>query len=203
MQKRLSSLLAAEIISLLTYSFPGSAAADPASSDPMTLLAPYNQRWQREVLAEPKAVNLPNGVRAQTVVLRQTKWEPKNVPQQAGFQMEKRLMQLPEAERLKQMNRIDDHTQLWWVSLADFPSAGAPLKTQLRPEPLTNEYHRELAFLGKGHGLAWFGHMPIYEWIFLQQELHLDSGDDPLAGAARGLAIEDRVWRPQTAPKVS
>ncbi len=160
-------------------------------------LAPVPRITGKELFSGPKAVRLAGGATAQTVVLRETLWTLRNMPQSAAAssKLETEARQLPEAKRRELMDRTDDHIQLWLVSLAEHPRADAAWKPQLTPEPLTNQYHRELAFLGEGRGYAWFGWMPIFEWIRLQAELHLEQGDDPLAGAARGLAIEDRSSR--------
>jgi hypothetical protein len=193
MQKCLPVKFALGVALLLNHSAFGGVAEDKTSSDPLTTLAPINQRGNKVALAPPKLVTLRGGIQVHTLVLLQTRWEPKSMPQSAiaSAERERKLMHLPEAERLKEMNRIDNYTQLWWIRLADFPSAGGEVKELLRPEPLSHEAHCELAFLGKSDGFAWFGHMPMYEWISLQRELHLQGGDDPLEGAARGLAIED------------
>ncbi len=164
------------------------------AAEPLELMAPFNQRMHKEVFEGPKPVLLPGGMKAETVVLRETRWELKNMPQGAelGSRWERDAMKLPEADRLKIMNRTDNHTQMWFVRLADHPEAGAGLKSVLPPNSQGNEYHCEVAFLGKASGCAWFGFMPIYEWILLQRELGFREGDDPLPAAARGLSIEDR-----------
>jgi len=100
-------------------------------------------------------------------------------------------MKLPDPERLKQMNRYDDYSQLWFVSLAQRPRPAAGLRQALRPESLPHRCHRELAFLGEAEGYACYGYIPIFEWIFLQRRLTLLGGDDALEAAARGLSVDD------------
>ena len=157
-------------------------------------LAPVPQLTGKAWFSGPDPVALAGGGTAQTVVFRQTRWELKDLPQSAAMssQKEAEAMRLSEEQRRELMNRTDDHIQLWLVSLAEHPQADATWTRQLKPTPLPSQYHRERAFLGKDRGYAWFGWMPIYEWIRLQTELHLTAGDDPLAGAARGLAVEDQ-----------
>lgn len=158
------------------------------------LLQTVTEKTHQEILEGPKHIVLPNGVTTEVVVLREVRWELKNVPQgvTASMQMEHNTLLLSEEERLKVMNRIANHTQMWFVRLADSPSVGAELKSVFQPKNLPHEAYRELAFLGKADGYAWFGYQPIYQWIYLQKQLGLKHGDDPLAAAVRGLAIEDR-----------
>ena len=181
------------------FFFPGAAALILACSAVLAsgalpeALAPVPQITGMDLLSGPDAVTLASGAKAQTVVFRKTQWSLKNMPQSADLSMklEREASQLPEEKRLELMNRTDDHIQLWLVNLKENPGADAAWKPAFKAGPLAHQYHRELAFLGKGQGYAWFGWMPIYDWIHLQSQLHLEDGDAPLAGAARGLAIED------------
>ena len=56
-----------------------------------------------------------HGRPARSAILWQTTWQLKAVPQAAdlSMRMEADAMKLPEAERLKSMNRFDDHIQVW------------------------------------------------------------------------------------------
>ena len=130
---------------------------------------------------------------AGTVVFRQTTWQLKDVPQSAmlSSHMERQAMALSEAERLKAMDRFDDYTQLWCVSLNRYSRADASWKRLLRPVQQPNRYYRELAFLGTGRGQAWYAFMPIYHWTQLQADLGLADGEDPLAAAVRGVVVDD------------
>jgi hypothetical protein len=173
-----------------SFGAAGGAGSTPELAAP---LAPVPRITGKEIISGPKATILPGGVTVQTLILRQTRWALKDLPQSAELssKMEVEAMRLPEEKRRELMNRTDDHIQLWLVSLVGPAEVNAAWKPQFRPQPLSNQYHRELAFLGTGSGYAWFGWMPIYEWIHLQTELRLEHGDDPLAGAARGLGVED------------
>ena len=189
MQRRASFLL----LSWLLFASVLAAAADgPADTNPPGLLAPFNARMRKTVLVDFKPLTLTSGVPVQTAVFRQTEWDLKEYPQSAtlGMKMEQEALALPESRRIEVMNRFDDDTQVWVASLKD-ARANARFKVQLMPAAAAHRYHREVAFLGRGHGWAWFGYMPIYEWILLQRELNLEGGDDPLGAAARGLAVED------------
>ena len=147
----------------------------------------------QEMVQDPRQLNLPDGTRAVTCVFRHTTWELKNPPQSmvAGSDLEAQALAKSVAERLKVMNRYQDHMQLWLVPLKTVPKANGDLKRFLKPEPLTHRYHREVAWLGQGHGYAWYGYMPIYHWTYLRKEMGLQGGEDTLAAAARGLAVED------------
>ena len=191
--KRYLTKTALLVTVFLLASLPGLCAPAPANSF-LDIVSPLARQWQMELAAAPKTVLLPGGFKAETVVLRQVRWELKSLPQSVALsqQMDQEARRLPEAERLKSMNRIADHLQLWAVSLANHPQAGAALKDLLLLTPEPHEYYRELAFLGRGQGRAWYAFMPIYEWVPLQKQWRLESGDDPLAAAARGLDVVDR-----------
>ena len=105
--------------------------------------------------------------------------------------MMQEAMKLPEAERLQSMDRFDDYSHFWAVSLARFPAAGPELKDSLTPPSSSSRWHRELAYLGQGAGYAWYAYAPIYEWIEVQRKLKLAGGDGAPAAAFRGLTIED------------
>ena len=156
-------------------------------------LAPLPRITGMDLLSGPDPVTLASGAKVQTVVFRKTQWSLKNLPQSAEVsqKLEAEASQLPEEKRLELMNRTDDHIQLWLVNLKENPGADAAWKPGFKAGPLSHRYHRELAFVGKGQGYAWFGWMPIHDWTRLQSQLRLVDGDAPLAGAARGLAIED------------
>jgi hypothetical protein len=148
----------------------------------------------REILVGPQVVNLAPRVMAHTVVFRHTRWELKSMPQSATMssQMERDAMELPPEERLKVMNRIDDHVQFWVVELKQSPRMIGGIKALLKPLALPHESYRELVCLGQDGSLVWYGYLPIYEWVVLQEKLGLREGDDPLAAAIRGLGVEDR-----------
>lgn len=150
----------------------------------------------RQVIArEPTPLVLANGTQAATAVLLHTTWQLKHVPQSSELSrgLAADALRLPEEERLKLMNRFDDYTQLWWVPLNSARVPGNPTKELLEPAySLTHRYHRELVWLGEAEGFSWYAYMPIYEWIQLRKSIELKHGDDVLAGATRGLGIEDQ-----------
>ena len=123
----------------------------------------------QEVFDGPKLVVLSGDVKAEKVVFRQAQWEINAGQRFIGMHT----------------NGIYDNTQMWFVRLKDYQNADERLKSALHADSLTNKYHCELAFLGKARGCAWFGYMPIYEWVHLQKELGLQNGEDPLGAAAR------------------
>lgn len=191
--KRASVLWLATMAAVLS-GFLGAAASPGQAPNFSQALSSVTRLTGKEILSGPKPVSLPGGGRAVTVVLRQTLWELKDMPQsvELSARLNREAMRLPEQKRLERMNRTDDHCQLWWVGLTDFPKADATWKPRFTPEQLPNVYHRELIFLGKGSGYAWYAWMPLHEWVPLQTELRLADGDDPLAAAARGLSVRDR-----------
>jgi hypothetical protein len=144
-------------------------------------------------LGEPTETVLPGGTRALTVVFVEERWELKALPQSGELAAKwfQDAMRLPEAERLKHMDHIVDHVQVWAVPLAPGAKAGAALKAVLPPSPLPHEFHREPAFLGNGRGHAWYMYAPIYAWIYANDKLQLSDGDDPLAAAVRGTTVDD------------
>lgn len=145
-------------------------------------------------MVEPSVeVKLAGGVPARTVLLRRTQWALKDLPQSADLsrRLTRLAMALPESERLAKMDRFDDFSQIWLVAQDAHPTAGEALKESLPPCEKPSRYHREVAFLGRGAGFAWYGHMPIYDWTRVQKELSLANGDDPLAAAVRGVSVSD------------
>ncbi len=190
---RSTSFLIETAAMILACSEVLASGGDPVSALPEAL-APATRITGMDLFSGPDPVTLDSGATVQTVVFRKIQWSLKNMPQSAALSMklEREASQLPEEKRLELMNRTDDHIQLWLVNLKENPGADAAWKPGLKAGPMSHQYHRELAFLGKGQGYAWFGWMPIYDWIHLQSQLHLVDGDAPLAGAARGLAIEDQ-----------
>lgn len=145
-----------------------------------------------EVLAPWADVTLARGVRARTVVVRQSRWESKGQTQRATFLPPADKGKLSEAELRKQFNRIANHIQVWVVSLAEHPTAGDALKKALPPNEQAHEHHREMALLGRGHGHAWYMHAPVYAWVHARERLKLSGGDDPLEAAVRGMSVEDK-----------
>lgn len=145
-------------------------------------------------LGEPAETVLPGGARALTVVFAEERWELKSVPQsgELSHKMFQDAMRLPEAERLKRMDHIVSHIQVWAVPLGPGAKAGADLKAVLPPNPLAHEHYREPAFLGNGHGYAWYMYAPIFTWIYANDKLQLSDGDDPLAAAVRGTTVDDK-----------
>jgi hypothetical protein len=153
----------------------------------------FAARYQEYSFLRGEPGDLADHTKAGTMVFRRTRWELKEWPQscETSSIMERDAMRLPEAERLKVMDRIDNHCQIWTVDLKRFPGAVA-VKTLLKPTDLPHETFRELAYLGHDGSLAWYAYMPIYEWVMLQKKLEFKDGDDPLAAAIRGLQVEDR-----------
>jgi hypothetical protein len=170
---------------------PAAEAQSKASGDPLALLAPL---VRGKPLGRFEEMTLAGGVKTQSIVFRETLWELKDEPQSvdASGRMEREAMKLPEAERLELMNRIDDHIQIWIVPLKGEPKVGANLKAALPPNPQPHEHFREMAYLGQGHGYAWYMYAPIYARTFVQEKLGLQGGEDPLAAAVRGTTVEDR-----------
>lgn len=145
-------------------------------------------------IAEPAhAVRLADGTMAETVIFRRTEWELKSMPQSVALssQMDREARALPEKERLERMDRFDDYTQLWSVFLKDSPEADERLKILPPPNPKSHRYYRERAFLGTGKGRAWYTHMPVYDWIYLQKQLGFKGGEDPLAAAEKAVTVDD------------
>jgi len=149
--------------------------------------------WRQQVSA-PGEVIVSGRISAKHVLFCQTEWELKVSGQSVDVTVrwKQEQMQLPEGQRLKVMNRFDDYTEMWFVRLADHPNVGATLKPAIHPGARTNQYHREMAYLGNAQGYACYGFMPIYEWVGAQRTLSCQGGDDPLAAAVRGLGVEDR-----------
>lgn len=162
-------------------------ADDPLSS----MVATVTNRWRLQA-APPTEAPLAGDVTAKHVLFCQTRWESKVADQVINFLREQEQMRLPEAERLKVMNRLDDFSEMWFVRVADHPNAGPALKAAIHPGSQTNQYYRELAHLGSVQGYACYAFMPIYEWAGIQRLLNCQGGDDPLAAAVRGLSVDDR-----------
>jgi hypothetical protein len=151
----------------------------------------------RGELVSQQTVQLDNQVEATTYLYKQSEWILKSIPQSAMLsqQMDREARQLPESERLKTMDKFEDYTQIWIVSLHKYPQATAELKRFLQPLDKPNRFHRELAYLGHNQTEAWYAYMPIYEWTSLQKEAGLTDGDDRLAAAVRGLTLDDQGSR--------
>jgi hypothetical protein len=129
-----------------------------------------------------------NGKPAHSAVLRRTSWQLKGVSQIKDLDWEKKFadaMKLSEAERLKRMNRDDDHIELWAVAKALSNDKGG-----LVPADVSHRYHRELFYLGEYKGFAWYGFMTIYDFVEVEQKLAL-KGEDILSTLIRGATIED------------
>ena len=131
-----------------------------------------------------------DGLKAKTVLFRREQWRPKHPSQRAAADRERiaEWMALPEHERLKHMDHIQDDLQIWAV-----PSGAPPSETKARLVPAdgANTAVRELAYLGAAQGMTWFSHAPIADWIAIQEALGLTGGDDPVAAAIRGLGVKD------------
>jgi len=152
---------------------------------------PPDTSMRKVTLVKPwTEVDVGEGIRAQTVLIVQTWWERKDEAQ-AMTSQEKAPHQLSAEERGRLFNRREDFAQVWVLPLSAYPGAGPVIKAQLPACERPNRHHREIAFLGHGHGCAWYLHGPIYEWIALRDRLQLTGGDDPIAGAIRGLTITD------------
>jgi beta-lactamase regulating signal transducer with metallopeptidase domain len=139
-------------------------------------------------------VALPGGLKAHSVILRTTDWEPKSnrMIQQPGITISAAAAEafISDEERAKTMNRIDDHVQVWLVPAS--ADAAADLKAALKPTDLPHRQYRELVFMGSGRGYKWYAYAPIYSWVYAQKKLTLDGGDDPVEATFRGLSIEDK-----------
>jgi hypothetical protein len=137
-----------------------------------------------------------NGHTVCSAVLTHTEWRLKSIPQSCDTEtrMTAAAMRLPEPERLKTMNRIDDHIQIWGVVQ---PAGAEPdIKRMLVPTDLPHQQHRDLFCLGQDQGLTWYGFMPIYEFAFLEKTLSLN-GEDLLLPLIRGVGIEDQGSKTQ------
>jgi hypothetical protein len=131
-----------------------------------------------------------NGRPANSAILCWTTWELESLQQ--GVDDSRRMaaaaMKLPEAERLKSMNRFDDHIQIWGVEL---PAKAEPYdKAGLVAAAEPHRQHRELFYLGRDKNFAWYGFMPIYDFADLERRLSL-KGEDVLPALVRGMAVED------------
>jgi len=148
---------------------------------------------------EPAETVFSNGTRALTVVFTTERWALKGQFVHQSSEMSAKetqeAMRLPETERLNRMDHIVSHIQVWAVPLEPGVRAGADLKAALPPNPLPHEDYQEPAFLGNGHGYAWYMYAPIYRWMDVQRRLRLSDGDDPLAAAARGMTVIDKKMR--------
>lgn len=181
------------LVSLLP-AFPPVVQSAAPEQNLMPQIAAITNLIRQPVAGTPEKLTLGNQLRGWTILFQYTAWELKSLPQSAtlGHQMAQEAMALPEAERLAHMNRFDDFIQIWLFPLNQHPEPDVRLKESLVPAVRPHRYHRELAFLGKGDGYAWFGYMPIYDWTDLQQRLHLEGGDDALLAQVRGLSIADQ-----------
>jgi formylglycine-generating enzyme required for sulfatase activity len=178
------------------------ATAKAAAAAPEGMPALLKDLAWGEPVGPMTEVALPGGVKAFTIILRQTSWELKHVPQSGDLSSKwvAEGMALPEAERLKMMDRIDDHVQVWLVPppaqgltpRAAETDRAADLKAALKPTDLPNRQFRELATMGSGRGYYWYAYAPIYSWVRAQKQLKLEGGDDPVAASVRGMGIEDR-----------
>ena len=197
--RRSAALAALAVLCVASLTSPRTVAevAKPAPTDDdlrsaAAALAALRTLSLGEPLGEVAPTTLTDGTRALTIVFRNTKWsfrgESQFLEESAARQMA--AMKLPEVERLKVMTRTEDHVQVWLVSQAAYPAA-ASRKAHIPATALPNRYHRETAFLGTGSGFAWYMHAPIFTWMYVQKEIGLKGGDDPLAGALRGLEIDD------------
>jgi len=139
-------------------------------------------------------VTLEGGVKAVTQVFQETRWKLRSGSQSEKHvsRMIRHAMALPEAERLKMMNKIENHVQVWLVPLQDPPWVPSNLKKGLPPCEKSHEFHREMAFVGERDGFAWFAYAPIPRWIQMQKKLGLKDGDDHLEAAICGTTVEDR-----------
>ena len=150
-------------------------------------------------LVEPAETVFPDGTRALSVVFTTERWALKPQFEHQSREMSvkefQEAMRLPEAERLNRVDHIVGHTQVWAVPLEPGVKAGADLKAALPPNPLPHEDYQEPAFLGNGHGYAWYMYAPIYRWMDVQKRLRLSDGDDPLVAAARGMTVIDKKMR--------
>ena len=146
-------------------------------------------------MGELTELELPNGIKAQTIVFCDLRWEVKNVPARGlpgGRQRSIEFaMALPEKERLERLRKIENNVQVWMIPLAQHPNVSAELKEILPPNQQPHNSYRELAFAGKGMEYAWYLHAPIGVWAKLQREFKLEGGDDPLEAAFRGMMMID------------
>jgi hypothetical protein len=126
-------------------------------------------------------IKLPNGIKALTVVFRETRRSVGLVSQQAMN------------ESPNNMKQIENNIQIWLISLADYPRTDGHIKNIIPPSKYPSEEEREMAFVGKGHGFAWFVFAPITKWIYMPKLLKLQGGDNPVDAALRGFATI-RAW---------
>ncbi|MGD0090339.1 MAG: hypothetical protein ABSE73_10510 [Planctomycetota bacterium] len=181
---------------LLTLCCASAADRTPPSKELLDQLgAAVKQRCaggNMELLSGPTAVILPGAPAAWTVLFRSTSWYLKDLPQSKDLSVKLRLeaMQLPEDERLKIMDRFDDHVQFWLIPTD--AQTGAALKDKLAFTEQPHQQHREIVCLGESQGFTFYACAPIYEWIGIQAKLALKNGDDPIQGAIRGLGVKDK-----------
>ena len=152
--KRMTRFLPRTATLILACSVVLASGGGPVSPLPEAL-APLPRITGMDLLSGPDPVTLASGAKVQTVVFRKTQWSLKNLPQSAEVsqKLEAEASQLPEEKRLELMNRTDDHIHLWLVNLKENPGADAAWKPGLKAGPMSHQYHRELAFLGKGQGI--------------------------------------------------
>src|SRR5947209_1146729 len=81
-------------------------------SEPVRQVVGVVSNGLRAVITQPiKSIRLADGIFAKTIVFRHTEWQLKNMPQSAllSSKMESEALALPEGERLKIMDRLDDY----------------------------------------------------------------------------------------------
>jgi hypothetical protein len=141
-------------------------------------------RYELQSVDEVKLAGLP----ARKATLARTTWELKSVPQSAdlGRRLLNDVLKLPESERLKHMNRFDEYIEIW----AAPESAGDSLRSRLKASEKPQRWYRELFYLGKDRGYAWYGDMTIYDFVNVEKALAL-VGDDLIAAEIRGCAVDD------------
>jgi hypothetical protein len=195
---RIAGSLSNKTCHLAALILAGVVVSAANSGEPSTVW--HEEGFKQEVEKIAQALNYKDGLRIHRIMLNsrpvssailwRTTWRLRSYPQSRDLstQMESAAMKLPEADRLKSMNRFDDHIQVWGV--AQPAKAGPDGKAGLIPADVPHRQHRELFYLGGDKNFAWYGLMPIYDFVFLEQKLLL-KGEDVLPALVRGMAVED------------
>ena len=129
-----------------------------------------------------------NGKPSYSAILTRIVWTSKNMSQFVEpAEVQVAHMKLPEAERLKFMNRHDDHIQLWAVVQA--AKAGSD-KAGMVLTKTTHQYYREIFYLGGNQGFDWYGFMTVYDFANVEKKLSLQ-GEDILPILIRNMTVKD------------
>jgi len=145
-----------------------------------------SHRWEVVQCDEAPSIKV-DGAAGCRVLIRET------LQEYEGPQPQRARRSAEDWDRIRR-NPENFRTNCSHIDLVLFPSeqhAPADFKSRIPWEDLEQQRFACPAYLGDGHGFAWFGLMPIERQFFLREQLGLDGGDDPLQVAAEGLGAED------------